>query len=204
MTSPLTSTYRLDSLRIDPQRDGATVHQWLVHPKAKYWDMLDSTETQVRDFLADNIAEAGDSDYGLRIGYCDDAPEFMFELYNPLTSDLAAPGTGYVHTEGDIGMHLLVAHSDRQLSGFTGNVMLFIMRTAFFEVGAARVVVEPDVRNTAVQNLNAAVGFRVDGDYPVADKIARLSYCTREDFITVTDNGRTIGSAAAGEQEVAR
>ncbi|WP_018180257.1 GNAT family N-acetyltransferase [Jongsikchunia kroppenstedtii] len=204
MSSPPLSNERLESIRIDPDRDASTVHRWLTHPKAKYWDMLESSQAQVHDFLADNIREAGDSDHGLRIGYCDSRPEFMFELYDPLTSDLAAPDTGYRHADGDIGMHLLVAPSDHGIPGFTGRVMLHIMRTAFFEVGAARVVVEPDVRNVAVHRLNAAVGFRVAGDYPVADKTARLSYCTRADFVRVTDNGRipALTAPAAGDAHV--
>lgn len=191
MSSRPRSNHRLESARIDPDRDAETVHGWLTQPKAKYWDMLDSTLPEVNDFLAENIRDAETSEHGLRIGRCNGQPEFMFELYDPLTSDLAEPGTGYVHADGDIGMHLLVAHSDRGLPGFTNSVMLHIMRTAFEEAGAARVVVEPDVHNDAVQRLNAAVGFRVAGDYPIADKIARLSYCTRADFIRVTDNGKT-------------
>lgn len=191
MSSRPLSNQRLDSARIDPDLDAELVHGWLTHPKAKYWDMLSSTLDEVREFLAENIRDAGESEYGLRIGYCDGQPQFMFELYDPLTSDLAEPDTGYVHADGDVGMHLLVAHSDHGLPGFTSSVMLHIMATAFFDVGAARVVVEPDVRNDAVQRLNAAVGFRVAGDYPVADKIARLSYCTRADFIQVTDNGQS-------------
>ncbi len=131
----------------------------------------------------------------VRIGYFEGRPEFLFELYNPLRSDLARPGTGYSHEAGDIGMHLLVASSERSLPGFTANVMLHIMRTAFLEFGAARVVVEPDVRNLDVQRLNAAVGFEVEGDYPVADKMARLSYCTRADFLRVTDDGRSLANA---------
>jgi hypothetical protein len=194
MTSPPTSDHRLESARIDVDRDADIVHRWLTHPKAKYWDMLQSSVNDVQAFLRDNLEEAGGSSHGLRMGWCDGDPEFMFELYDPTTSDLAKPETGYSHAEGDLGMHLLVAHSERQLPGFTGQVMLYIMRTAFFEVGAARVVVEPDVRNQAVQRLNAAVGFRVAGDYPVADKIARLSYCTREDFIRVTDNGQSLAT----------
>jgi len=66
------------------------------------------------------------------------------------------------------------------------------MRTAFAQPGVQRVVVEPDVRNTDVQRLNAAVGFTVAGDYPVGAKTARLSYCTRDDFVVLTDNGRRL------------
>ncbi len=47
---------------------------------------------------------------------------------------------------------------------------------------ACRVVVEPDVRNTAVHELNAAVGFTVAGEVELPDKRALLSFCTREDY----------------------
>ncbi|GAA4665097.1 GNAT family N-acetyltransferase [Gordonia humi] len=179
------------SVTMDADRDAATVHRWLTHPKSRYWDMLSATLDEVHAFIADTQASAV-RPHGLRIGRVDDRAEFMFELYDPLTSDLAEPGTGYVHAEGDIGMHLLVAPAEAPISGFTGEVMLHIMRTAFGEAGARRVVVEPDVDNADVQALNAAVGFVVAGDHPVADKIARLSHCTLDDFVRVTDGGRRV------------
>lgn len=196
MTSSPVSTrhltpMHLSSARLDADRDATTVHRWLTHPKSKYWDMLAATRDEVHTFLADTMRAAEGTDHGLRIGRADGRDEFMFELYDPLTSELAEPATGYVHAPGDIGMHLLVAPADTPVSGFTGAVMLHIMRTAFFDVGATRVVVEPDVRNTAVQDLNAAVGFVVEGDHPVGDKTARLSYCTRDDFVRVTAGGTT-------------
>jgi hypothetical protein len=48
------------------------------------------------------------------------------------------------------------------------------------------VVVEPDVRNTAVHALNAAVGFEVVGTVAKPEKDALLSVCTRERFLTAT------------------
>ncbi|MGW0178166.1 non-ribosomal peptide synthetase [Nocardia sp. NPDC003345] len=191
--------YRLSSERMDIARDAATVHEWLTHPKAKYWDMLESTRAEVEQMIRDAAAGPGPQ-YGMRMGYLDGVPQFLFELYNPQVGDLADPRTGYVYRPGDIGMHLLVASSERRIPGFTGTVMLHIMRTAFFEAGAQRVVVEPDIRNLEVQRLNAAVGFVVEGDHPVAGKTARLSYCTREDFIRLTGNGRRL---AAVDQLVA-
>lgn len=190
--APASTGYALTSEMMDIAKHAPIAHRWLTHPKSGYWGMLDSSLADVEELIRHSAEIGGDPRYGLRIGYHDDRPEFLFELYNPVTSDLARPGTGYTPRPGDVGMHLLVASSDRRLPGFTGSVMLHIMRTAFFELGARRVVVEPDVRNLDVQRLNAAVGFVVAGDYPVADKVARLSYCTRDDFVRVTDNGRAL------------
>ncbi|MBF6212368.1 GNAT family N-acetyltransferase [Nocardia puris] len=190
VTAPV---YHFESRPMDVDRDAVVAHGWLNHPKSAYWGMLNSSVADVQELIREAGADP-DPRFGMRIGYFEGEPQFLFELYNPATSDLAEPGTGYVHEPGDIGMHLLVASTDRRLPAFTGNVMLHIMRTAFFELGAERVVVEPDVRNLDVQALNAAVGFVVAGDYPVADKVARLSYCTRANFIRVTDNGRSLAT----------
>ncbi|NNG98173.1 acetyltransferase [Gordonia araii NBRC 100433] len=174
---------------MDPQNHAAIIREWLNHPKSKYWEMLTASEEEVAKMIRD--ADTG-SPYGMRLGYLDGKPQFLFELYDPTISELADPATGYVHADGDIGMHLLVAPTEQRIAGFTAEVMLHIMRTAFFDAGAARVVVEPDVRNTHVQRLNAVVGFTVAGDYPVGNKTARLSYCTRDDFIRLTDSGRRL------------
>lgn len=194
MTTSSPATYDLRSVELDEVSHAETVHGWLTHPKSKYWDMLNSSVADVERMIRDTATATTGTPYGMRLGYHDGAPQFLFELYNPLDSELADPASGYVHAEGDIGMHLLVAHSEQSLPGFTGAVMLHIMRTAFFDVDAARVVVEPDVRNTAVHRLNASVGFRVAGDYPVGNKTAHLSYCTRADFLRATDNGQTVGA----------
>ncbi|WP_040794521.1 non-ribosomal peptide synthetase [Nocardia higoensis] len=185
-------SYEFEHRRMEVELDAVLAHEWLTHPKSAYWGMLDSTVADVEELIRHSATVGGSPEFGLRMGSYQGERSFFFELYNPAVGDLAKPGTGYTYVPGDLGMHLLVSPSDKRLPGFTANVMLHIMRTAFFEFGAQRVVVEPDVRNLDVQRLNAAVGFVVAGDYPVADKIARLSYCTREDFLRATDNGRTV------------
>ncbi|MGU3293014.1 non-ribosomal peptide synthetase [Williamsia sp. M5A3_1d] len=164
--------------RIDLDTDVDLVHRWLAHPKSHFWDMLAATREEVVAL----ITHADANGFGMRLGIVNGEPQFLFELYEPLSSELADAGTGYVHSPGDIGMHLLVAPTETPVTGFTEAVMRHIMRTAFTEAGARRVVVEPDVRNTAVHRLNDLVGFRVAGDHPVGDKTARLSYCTANDF----------------------
>ena len=178
---------RLTAEPMDPDAHAPVIHPWLTHPKSVFWEMLEASLEDVKTLIRD--AQTG-SPYGMRLGYFDGVPQFLFELYDPAQSELADPATGYVAAEGDIGMHLLVAPSDVRTPGFTAAVMLHIMRTAFTIAGVRRVVVEPDVRNVHVHQLNAAVGFTVAGDYPVGTKTARLSYCLREDFMRLTEGGR--------------
>jgi RimJ/RimL family protein N-acetyltransferase len=54
-----------------------------------------------------------------------------------------------------------------------------VMDALFADPATRRVVVEPDVRNEAVHELNATVGFRVVGEVELPNKRALLSICTR-------------------------
>ena len=61
-------------------------------------------------------------------------------------------------------MHFLCAPTDAPVHGFTRAVITTVMALAASPTRPTRrVVVEPDVRNTAVHALNAAVGFGVVG-----------------------------------------
>ncbi|KTR02096.1 GNAT family N-acetyltransferase, partial [Curtobacterium luteum] len=83
---------------------------------------------------------------------------------------------------GDVGMHLLVApppapgSSDGgRVHGLTSAVMRAVVEHCRDALDARRVVVEPDVRNTAVQRKNAEVGFRALRVVDVDGKRALLS-----------------------------
>jgi RimJ/RimL family protein N-acetyltransferase len=65
-------------------------------------------------------------------------------------------------------------------------VITAVLSWIFSDPDALRVVVEPDVRNTAVQALNASVGFRVVGPIAKPEKLALLSVCTWHDFLGAT------------------
>jgi RimJ/RimL family protein N-acetyltransferase len=56
------------------------------------------------------------------------------------------------------------------------------MELLFDDPAVRRVVVEPDVRNTAVHALNETMGFRIDRQIAKPEKDAYLSTCTREMF----------------------
>ena len=81
------------------------------------------------------------------------------ERYDPAQVELAGSTTP---SRGDIGMHFLCAPTDTPVHGFTLAVITTVMDMLFADPAVRRVVVEPDVRNTAVHALNEAVGFRVD------------------------------------------
>ena len=79
-------------------------------------------------------------------------------------------------------MHFLCAPTDTPVHGFTLGVITTVMAWLFSDPDVRRVVVEPDVRNTAVHALNEAVGFTVIGPVAKPEKEALLSICTRASF----------------------
>ncbi|MFD1829589.1 GNAT family N-acetyltransferase [Streptomyces desertarenae] len=161
---------------LDPRADAPLLHSWVTHPKAAYWLMQDADEAQVAHEY-EKIAEHPHHDafLGLHRG----RPAFLVERYDPAHVELAGL---YDHQAGDVGMHFLTAPSDRPVHGFTRAVITTVMAMLFADPATRRVVVEPDVRNTAVHALNAAVGFEVVGTIAKPEKEALLSICTRRQF----------------------
>ena len=78
------------------------------------------------------------------------------ERYDPRHVELVGL---YDPEPGDVGMHFLFAPTDTPVHGFTRAVITTVMARLFADPATRRVVVEPDVRNTAVHALNEAVGF---------------------------------------------
>ena len=72
-------------------------------------------------------------------------------------------------------------------------VITTVMELVLSDPAARRVVVEPDVRNTAVHALNAAMGFRVLTTVTLKDKEAHLSTCTRAQFRAAVAAAPTTG-----------
>ena len=161
---------------LDPTRDLALLHAWVTHPRAVYWGMLDATREQVHDEYA---RIAADPHHHALLGRADGVPAFLMEHYDPAHSPLA--GLPELRP-GDVGMHVLVAPTDRPVRGFTAAVMRRVMEQCFADPSVLRVVVEPDVRNDKIATLNAAVGFVVSRTVDLADKTAALSFCSRADF----------------------
>ncbi|WP_084961061.1 GNAT family N-acetyltransferase [Thermoactinospora rubra] len=165
------------SLRpLDPDADAELLHGWVTHPKAVFWMMQDADVARVREVYRQIAAHPHHDAF---IGLADGVPAFLVERYDPAHVELNGL---YEHEEGDVGMHFLCAPTDRPIHGFTRAVIGWIVEWLFSDPAVRRVVVEPDVRNEAVQALNAAVGFEVVGVVAKPEKQALLSVCTRESF----------------------
>ncbi|WP_369163952.1 GNAT family N-acetyltransferase [Streptomyces sp. AFD10] len=165
---------------LDPASDAALVHGWVTHPKAAYWLMGDAEPADVEQEYRSIAAHPHHDAF---IGLHDGEPAFLIERYDPTEVELKGL---YEAEPGDIGMHFLVAPTDTPVHGFTRAVITAVMDFLFADPSVRRVVVEPDVTNSAVQALNKAVGFEVLREIAKPEKDALLSACTREQFESAT------------------
>ncbi|MEV7288122.1 GNAT family N-acetyltransferase [Streptomyces sp. NPDC093252] len=167
------------SLRpLDPLRDAELLHGWVTHPKAVFWLMGNA---RLQDVERTYMGIAAHEHHHALLGLHNGTPAFLMEKYDPRYVEL----TGLYEPEpGDVGMHFLTAPTDRPVHGFTRAVLTAVMDELFADPRTRRVVVEPDVANTAVQALNAAVGFVPDREIDKPEKRALLSFCTRQQYLT--------------------
>lgn len=168
---------------MDPLTDAELLHSWVTHPKSAFYLLQEATLPEVeREFMGIASAEHHDAFIGLHEG----RPAFLMERYDPAHVELDGL---YAHQPGDVGMHFLCAPTNRPLHGFSLAVITTVMEMLFADERTERVVVEPDVRNTAVHALNEAVGFEIARTLDKPEKQAYLSFCTRARFHEV--RGRT-------------
>ncbi|WP_432908056.1 GNAT family N-acetyltransferase [Micromonospora matsumotoense] len=165
---------------LDPEGDAGLLHGWVTHPKSAFWLMQDADVDRVaREYRGIADHPHHDAYLGLWRG----EPAFVAERYDPARVELVGL---YPPVDGDVGMHLLCAPTDQPVHGFTRAVITTVLDWLFADPDTRRVVVEPDVRNTAVHALNAAVGFTVVGPIRKPEKDALLSVCTRDQFLAAT------------------
>ncbi|KOT44708.1 acetyltransferase [Streptomyces caelestis] len=171
-----TSIGRFTVRPLDPPRDAGLLHRWVTDPKAAFWMMQNAT---LQDVEREYLRIAAHEHHHAYLGLHDGEPAFLMEKYDPRYVDLVGL---YAPEPGDVGMHFLVAPTDRPVHGFTRAVITAVMTELFADPGTRRVVVEPDVANKAVHALNEAVGFVPEREIDKPEKRALLSFCTRERF----------------------
>ena len=170
---------RLGTFSVRPfelEVDVETLHGWVTRPYAEYWGLL---QASVADVRAEYERIAASEHHQAFLGEHDGRAAFLMERYLPAYD---AVGQVYDVAPGDVGMHVLVGPPVVRLAGFTGAVFETIMDYLFSDPLVDRVVVEPDVRNTKIQALNARMGFRKHSIVSLPDKRAWLSFCTRDQY----------------------
>lgn len=183
MTTRTTAGIGTLTLRpLDPLKDAGLLHSWVTHPKAAFWMMQDA---RLEDVERAYMEIAADEHHHAYLGLHDGVPAFLMEKYDPAHRELVGL---YEPLPGDVGMHFLVAPTDRPVHGFTRAVITAVMAHLFEDPATERVVVEPDVSNKAVHALNEAVGFVPEREIQKPEKRALLSFCTREQFVKAVAN----------------
>lgn len=160
---------------------------WVTHPRSEFWGMLGLSREEV---LSEQVRIAEHPHHHAWLGHVDGEPAFLCETYDPARSDLARLTDLPDLADGDLGMHVLVAPPVRRVPGFTRRVFSAVMDHCFADPAVRRVVVEPDVRNSAIQRLNAEAGFVVERLVPLGGKTAALSFCTRAAYAVSDLGGR--------------
>ena len=166
---------------LDLDRHLELLHAWVTHPRSVYWQMQDASLEDVRTEYA---AIAANPHHEALLGTVGGAPAFLVERYDPAHSELVGH---LVHTEGYVGMHVLVAPLEdgaETVHGHTDAIFAAVMAWLFEDPAVTRVVVEPDARNEPIRAKNVAAGFVELHEVALPTKTAMLSTCSREAFAT--------------------
>ncbi|WP_339488653.1 GNAT family N-acetyltransferase [Pseudomonas sp. EL_65y_Pfl2_R95] len=179
---PVTATNRpklnpLLSLRpLQVHGDIEVIHPWYQMDYAHYWNMQDMTLEATRDFY---VGAAATGTFQAYMGLHRNQPAFVMECYDPGCDEV---GRHYDVQPGDIGMHFFTGPCSQPVANFTRDILRVVMAFLFDELGAHRVVVEPDLRNGKVHRLNQMVGFVNHAVIELPSKQAQLAFCTPADF----------------------
>ncbi|MFD9073874.1 GNAT family N-acetyltransferase [Streptomyces lasiicapitis] len=167
---------QLRSSRGDPITDTEMVHAWVTHPKAAPWLPQHPT---LPDIEREYMGIAASEHHHAFVGLHDGEPAFLMERYDPRYVKLVGL---YEPEPGDVGLRLLVAPTDKPVHGFTRAVVTTVMEHLFADPRTHRVVVGPDVTDTAAHHLDESVGFVPEHAIDKPEKHALLSFCAREQF----------------------
>jgi RimJ/RimL family protein N-acetyltransferase len=153
-----------------PERDLAVVTRWMNDPAVDaFWELAGppaTTERHVRAQLA------GDGRSVPCLGVLDGRPMSYWELYR---ADLDPLARHYAARPHDTGVHLLIGRVTDRGRGL-GTLLLRAVADHILDrrPACARVVAEPDLRNTASVAAFLAAGFRFTDELALPGKRAAL------------------------------
>ncbi|MFF9771113.1 GNAT family N-acetyltransferase [Streptomyces sp. NPDC014636] len=167
VTTPVGS-FQLVPLRID--QDLPLVHRWMNEPAvADFWELA-GTPKRTEDHLRAQFH--GDGCCAPCLGVLDGTPMSYWEIYR---ADLDPLARHYPARPHDTGLHLLVGEAIDRGRG-RGSALLRAVADLVFDrrPACARVVAEPDLRNTPSIAAFLTAGFRFAGEIDLPGKRAAL------------------------------
>ncbi|WP_328937493.1 acetyltransferase [Streptomyces tauricus] len=167
-TATVVGAFHLIPVRLD--RDLPLISRWMNDPAvAAFWE-LSGPDTATEGHLRAQLA--GDGRSVPCLGMLDGTPMSYWEIYRADLDPLARHYPARLH---DTGIHLLiggVAHRGRGL----GTTLLRAVSDLILDrrPSCARVVAEPDLRNTPSVSAFLGAGFRFSAEVDLPDKKAAL------------------------------
>ena len=136
---------------VDPTADAAVLHAWVTKGRAVFWGMSDCDVERVREIYT-YIDEQ--EHLGAYLFVVDDTPVGLIQTYDPEVDEI---GRFYDRRPGDVGVHLLLS-DDPARRGRTDDIIATGLAFVASLPGCARLVFEPDARNTASHALMERIG----------------------------------------------
>ncbi|GGY70612.1 N-acetyltransferase [Streptomyces olivaceoviridis] len=161
-------SFRLMPLRLD--QDLPLVHRWMNDPAvAEFWELA-GPRNRTEDHLRAQLQ--GDGRSAPCLGVLDGTPMSYWEIYR---ADLDPLARHYPVRPHDTGVHLLVGDAADRGRGL-GSVLLRAVADLILDrrPTCARVVAEPDLRNTPSIAAFLSAGFRFAAEVDLPDKRAAL------------------------------
>lgn len=164
---------------VDPDADADLLHGWFTQPRAAFWGLGDRTRDEVRDLYA--FVDSLETHHAYLLRW-DGAPVALVQAYHPEHDPVV---TAYDVAPGDLGVHFFRGGNGPAAGGDPWPVLGPALRDFLFAGrGTARLVAEPDARNTRAVRRLQALGFTAAEEVSFVSaqgpKTARMTYLTRE------------------------
>ncbi|MGQ4478155.1 GNAT family N-acetyltransferase [Streptomyces sp. SAS_276] len=157
-------------LPVHIERDLPLIHRWMNDPAvAEFWELAGPqvlTENHLRTQLT------GDGRSVPCLGVLDGTPMSYWEIYR---ADLDPLARHYPTRHHDTGIHLLIGDNVDRGRGLGGSLLRAVADLVLDNRPAcARIIAEPDIRNTPSVAAFLSAGFRFSAEIDLPDKRAAL------------------------------
>lgn len=155
---------------VDAERDLPLVDRWMNDPAvAEFWELA-GPQNRAEEHV--KIQLAGDGRSVPCLGLLDGTPMSYWELYR---ADLDPVARHYPARPHDTGIHLLIGAAADRGRGLGSALLRAVADLALDKRSAcARVIAEPDIRNTPSVSAFLTAGFRFSAEVDLPDKRAAL------------------------------